>query len=180
MDRENGREAERFLTELALKLSERKRMEYSIVIHWLRAKLSFNLRKIGQLVWAKQNKQCKLANQRAVSATTRQKKFCWLTAVRHGEHSWLLVAVNVVLFCCCFAMASCLGHLKGKCMTKLMKVCIRNNQRIDSWKCSSTETLDKDKKTLITVFRCWPHYKNKRSHLRQWMKCLFSIVLYLI
>ena len=124
----NGREAERFLTELALKLSEKKRMEYSIVIHWLRAKLSSNL-----------------------------------TAVRHSEHSWILFAVNVVLFCCCFVMASCLGHLKGKCMTKLMKVCIRNNQSIDSWKCASTETLDKDKKTLITVFRCWPHCKNKRT-----------------
>ena len=39
----SGREAERFLTELALKLSEKKQMDYSIVIHWLRAKLSFNL-----------------------------------------------------------------------------------------------------------------------------------------
>ena len=38
--------------------------------------------------------------------------------------------------------------LKGKCMTKLMKVCIRNNQFIDSRKCTSTETLDKSKKTL--------------------------------
>ena len=53
-----------------------------------------------------------------------------------------------------------LGLLKGKCMTKLMKVCIGNNQRIDSWKCASTETLDKNKKTLILLFRCW-HYKNK-------------------
>jgi len=49
-----------------------------------------------------------------------------------GEYSWLLVAVNVVLFCCCFVLASCLDHLKGKYMTKLMKVCIRNNQRTDS------------------------------------------------
>ena len=55
-----------------------------------------------------------------------------------------------------------LGLLKGKCMTKLMKVCIGNNQRIDSWKCASTETLDKTKKTLILLFRCW-HYKNKRT-----------------
>ena len=55
-----------------------------------------------------------------------------------------------------------LGLLKGKCMTKLMKVCIGNNQRIDSWKCASTETLDKKKKTLILLFRCW-HYKNKRT-----------------
>ena len=39
----NGRETERFLTELAQKLSEKKQMDYSIVIHWLRAKLSFNL-----------------------------------------------------------------------------------------------------------------------------------------
>ena len=113
--------------------------------------------------------------------TTRQKKFRWLTAVRFvGEHSWLLVAVNVVLFCCCFDLASCLGHLKGKCMTKLMKVCIGNNQRTASWKCTSTGTLDKNKKTLILVFRCW-HYKNKRTKSAeivwgQWMWCLFSIV----
>ena len=94
-----------------------------------------------------------------------QKKFCWLTADRFvGEHSWLLVAVNVVLFCCCFVLASCLGHLKGTCMTKLMKVCIGNNQRIDSWKCTSTETLDKNKKTLILTFRCW-HYKTNRQSL---------------
>ena len=32
-----------FSVELALKLSEKKQLEYSIVIHWLRAKLSFNL-----------------------------------------------------------------------------------------------------------------------------------------
>ena len=77
-------------------------------------------------------------------------------------HSWLLVAVNAVLFCC-FVLASCLGHLKGKCMTKLMKVCIGNNQRIVSWKRTlGTETLDKNKKTLILVFRYW-HYKNKRT-----------------
>ena len=39
----NGREAERFLTELAQKLSEKKQMDYSIVIYWLRAKLPLNL-----------------------------------------------------------------------------------------------------------------------------------------
>ena len=39
----NGREAERFLTELAQKLSDKKQMDYSIVMHWLRAKLCFNL-----------------------------------------------------------------------------------------------------------------------------------------
>ena len=39
----NGREAERFIPELALKLSEKKQLEYSMVMHWLRAKLSFNL-----------------------------------------------------------------------------------------------------------------------------------------
>ena len=50
-----------------------------------------------------------------------------------GEHSWLLFAVNVVLFCCCFVLAPCLDHLKGICMTKLMKVCVGNNHRIDSW-----------------------------------------------
>ena len=51
---------------------------------------------------------------------------------------------------------------ESSAMTKLIKVCIGNNQRVDSWKCTSTETLDKNKKTLILVFRCW-HYKNKRT-----------------
>ena len=99
-----------------------------------------------------------------------------------GERSWLLVAVNVVLFCCCFVLASCLGHLKGKCMTKLMKVCIRNNQHIDSWKCTSTETLDKNKKTRkhwylrLDVGITKQTDKVCRNRLRIWMKCLFSIV----
>ena len=39
----SGREAEGFLAELANKVSENKHMSYSIVIGWLRAKLSFNL-----------------------------------------------------------------------------------------------------------------------------------------
>ena len=39
----NGREAEQFIPELALKLSEKKQLEYSMVMHWLRAKLFFNL-----------------------------------------------------------------------------------------------------------------------------------------
>ena len=41
----NGREAERFMTELAQKLAERKNMTYNTIIHWLRSKLSFNLLK---------------------------------------------------------------------------------------------------------------------------------------
>ena len=46
------REAKRFLAQLALKLSEKKQLEYSIVIHWLRAKLSFNLLRSAVLcVW---------------------------------------------------------------------------------------------------------------------------------
>ena len=40
---ENGREAERFLTELVLKLSEKKQIGYSIAISWQKEKLSFNL-----------------------------------------------------------------------------------------------------------------------------------------
>ena len=51
---------------------------------------------------------------------------------------------------------------ESSAMTKLIKVSIGNNQRVDSWKCTSTETLDKNRKTLILVFRCW-HYKNKRT-----------------
>ena len=39
-----GREAERFMTELA-QLAERKNMTYNTIIHWLRSKLSFNLLK---------------------------------------------------------------------------------------------------------------------------------------
>ena len=39
----NGREAELFIAELALKLSENKQLEYGMVMHWLREKLSFNL-----------------------------------------------------------------------------------------------------------------------------------------
>ena len=39
----NGREAERLIAELALKLSEKKQLEYIMVMHWLRAKLSFIL-----------------------------------------------------------------------------------------------------------------------------------------
>ena len=33
-------------------------------------------------------------------------------------------------------------------------------------KCTSTETLDKNKKTLILVFRCW-HYKKNGQSLRK-------------
>ena len=39
----NSKETERFLAERALKLSGRKQVEHSMVMHWLRAKLSFNL-----------------------------------------------------------------------------------------------------------------------------------------
>jgi hypothetical protein len=39
----NSKETERFLAELALKLSGRKQVEHSMVMHWLRAKRSFNL-----------------------------------------------------------------------------------------------------------------------------------------
>ena len=45
----NGRKAARFLSELALKLSEKKPMDYSIVIHWVREKLSFNLLRSAEL-----------------------------------------------------------------------------------------------------------------------------------
>ena len=37
------------MTELVQKLSEKKQMNYNIVIHWLRAKLSFNLLKSAVL-----------------------------------------------------------------------------------------------------------------------------------
>ena len=117
-----------------------------------------NWRKIGQLVWATQMPENIIGNAK-VPVIARQKKFCWLMAV-----PWRTLLASC--FCECHfilqlgCFASCLGHLKGKCMTKLMKVCIGNHQRIDSWKCTSTETLDKNIKTLIFVFRCW-HYKTK-------------------
>ena len=84
------------------------------------------------------------------------KKFRSLTAV-----CWETILVSRCCDCR-FVLASCLGQLKGNCMTKLMKVCIGNNQRADSWKRTRTETLYKNNKTLILVFRCW-HYKNKRT-----------------
>ena len=37
------RETERILSELALKLSDKKQIDYSIANQWLREKLSFNL-----------------------------------------------------------------------------------------------------------------------------------------
>ena len=38
-----GREAERFISELSIKLSEKKDIENSIMKHWLRTKISFYL-----------------------------------------------------------------------------------------------------------------------------------------
>ena len=49
----SGREAEQFLAQLALKLSEKKRLEYSNVTNWLRAKLSFNLSGSALLVYVR-------------------------------------------------------------------------------------------------------------------------------
>ena len=45
----SGREAERYLAELAHKVSEKKYMSYGTVIGWLRAKLSFNLLRSAML-----------------------------------------------------------------------------------------------------------------------------------
>ena len=132
---------------------------YFLAFDWLRPAVQFKKNRTAGLSWSnarKYNRQCRLANQRKVPVTTCQKKFRWLTAVRWQTLlASCSVAVNVVLVCCCFVLSSCPDHLKGKCMTKLMKVWIGNNQCIDSWKCTSMETLDKNKKTLILVFRCW-------------------------
>ena len=38
-----GREAERFIAELAAKIAKKKKLEYSSIMHWLRVKPSFNL-----------------------------------------------------------------------------------------------------------------------------------------
>ena len=40
-----GREADRFLCELALKIAEKRDIDYNIVIQWLRTKISYNLLK---------------------------------------------------------------------------------------------------------------------------------------
>ena len=53
-----------------------------------------------------------------------QKMSCWLTAV--CQPTLLECCFVLLLFC---LDQSCLGHLKGKCMTRLIKVCIGNNQQ---------------------------------------------------
>ena len=97
---------------------------------------------LSQSIARKYSRQCKLDNQSSCDNAPKK-----VSLADVGSSATLL--------------ASCLGHLKGKCMTKLIKVSIGNNQRIDSW-CTSTEILDKNKKTMILLFRCW-HYKTKRT-----------------
>ena len=46
-----------------------------------------------------------------------------------------------------------------------MKVCIGKNQRF--LKCSNSEPLDKNKKTLTHVFRCTRQYKTNVQSLRK-------------
>ena len=53
-----GREGERYLTELALKLSEKKQMNHSIAISWRRDKLSFNFLR-SAVLWANYSRTTK-------------------------------------------------------------------------------------------------------------------------
>ena len=75
-------------------------------------------------------------------------------------------------------MASCRGHLKGKCTTKLIKVCIGNNQRIDSWKWQALKLWTRIRKHWYLCLDVGLQKQTEKvcgNHLRQWMKCLFSI-----
>ena len=60
-------------------------------------------------------------------------------------------------------------------MTKLTEVCIGNIN--DSLKCRSTETSDKNKKTLIVVFRCW-HYKTNGQSLRKLFEVMNEMIIF--
>ena len=65
-----GREAERFMTEVAQKLAERKNMTYNTIIHWLRSKLSFNL--------LKSDVSCLRESRRSKSVRQIKDSFCIL------------------------------------------------------------------------------------------------------
>ena len=96
--------------------------------------------------------------------TTCQKRFRWLTEGSSANPLGFL-------FCECrfalllFGFGLLFGPLKRKNVwPNSWKT--GNSRRIDPWKSTSTETLDKNKKTLILVFRCW-HSKANGQSLRK-------------
>ena len=76
-----------------------------------------------------------------------------------------------------FWLLNILGHLKGKCMTKLMKVCIVNNQRFLKMN-KHQKTLDNNKKTLIVVYRCWHHHKTNGQSLRKLFEVMNEMFIF--
>ena len=106
----------------------------------------------------KYNRECKLANQRKVPVTMRQKSL-----VR-----WRRFVGKLLLACCCckccfVLLLFCFGFLSGPFKKENVWLIVLETIN-DSWKYRSTETLDKNKKTLILVFRCW-HYKTNGQSL---------------
>ena len=79
-----------------------------------------------------------------------------------------------VAFCCCeccFVLASCLGYEKENVRPNWWKSAVETIN--DSWKCTSTKTLDKNKKTLILVFIC-RHYKTSLRKSFEVMNEMFT------
>ena len=147
---------------LKLLLSDNK--ETSVTI----SRIILSIWNFRQLTWRnarKYNRQCNLANQRNVPVTTRQKKIPWLTAVRRR---------TLLASCCCeyrfVLLLFCFGFLSGpfkrNMYDKTDESLYWKQSTYRFLKCTSTETLDKNKKTLILVFRCW-HYKKNGQSLRK-------------
>ena len=84
-----------------------------------------------------------------------QKTFRWLS------FSSCECRFGLLLFC--FGLNSCLSHLKGKCMTKMTKVWIANNQHLIILENVQALKLWTRIRKWILVFRCW-HYKNKQTN----------------
>ena len=79
----------------------------------------------------------------------------------------------------CFAavfliLASCLSHLKGKCMTKLMKVCIGNNQHYTNTNGrlrKSFEVMNELELALFTCSTVWFRSLKELSKFQLATKC---------
>ena len=106
------------------------------------------------------------SNQREVPATTRQKKV--LLADGGSSRRTLLASCccecRFVLLLFCFGFLS--GPFKRNMYDKTDESLYWKQSTYRFLKCTSTETLDKNKKTLILVFRCW-HYKKNGQSLRK-------------
>ena len=94
-----------------------------------------------------------------------RKRFCSPTAVRRR---------TILASCCCecrfVLLLFCFGFLSGpfkrNMYDKTDESLYWKQSTYRFLKCTSTETLDKNKKTLILVFRCW-HYKKNGQSLRK-------------